>query len=160
MRGAKILLSTPPKGVFEECIISGTPSPGTVMEIVPNATSVGGRFTYRASSAATGNRRPVPILLEDYLQGKLSTDAYVSGTHGFLYWPVFGEELNMLVSIPGTGTGAGGVTFIGEGLMVGSNGLLYGVVGSPQAVPFFALEAVVDISGGLSELAWVKFTGY
>jgi len=158
-KGNKIVVSVPPKGTFEECIISGTPLPGTIMEPVPGAATVGARMTYRASTQPTGNRRGICVLREDELQGVAPTVAYVAGTRGFLYWPAPGEELNCLAAIPGTGTGISGGAQVGERFIVGSNGILQPEVGSPAATPFFSIEAMPDISGQTSALVAVKYAG-
>ena len=105
-RGNLIILTADPKGTFLEGTVQGTPKPGTSMEMVPTtgAFYAGGRHQYRANTSGTdGKRNLVAILLEDGLQGKLSTDAYVDSSRCFLYCPIAGEELNILVAdIAGT----------------------------------------------------------
>ena len=86
--------------------MSGTPKPGTVLEIVPATGLVSGRWTFRAWSKADGAIGGHPILCNDDLQGFLITTAYVSGRFiPKVYWPVAGEEFNMLIRDPvGTAT--------------------------------------------------------
>jgi hypothetical protein len=105
--GSDIIVSSNPKGVFLEGVVSGTPKPGTMMQIQAGTAAVAGRQTWEVynPSGATGDPRLVAILLEDNLQGKGSGDAYVSGTRCFLYVPLYGEEMNILVKgQPGTGS--------------------------------------------------------
>lgn len=103
--GSGIIVSTEPKGVFLEGIISGTPKPGTMMQIKAATEMVAGNFTYEAYDVgASGDPRCVIILLPDDLQGALPTTAYVSGARGFLYVPAPGEILNILLKdVTGTG---------------------------------------------------------
>ena len=142
-RGKEIIVSADPKGVFLEGIIDGTPKPGTCMQIKAGVAMVGGRFTYEVyAPGADGEQRAVLVLLPDHLQGRLHTDAYVSGTRGFLYCPAAGEELNMLVAnISGTADDHS----IGEVLMIDSGtGLLVTTTGSPEMESFICLEVATD----------------
>ncbi len=99
MIGSKIILTANPKGQFLEGTVSGTPKPGTVMEIkYTSAGLTSGRNTWQAWSKATGAYGMVAVLREDYLQGRTADDAYVTLTRCFLYCPVAGEEMNMRVA--------------------------------------------------------------
>lgn len=144
-KGNSIIVTPEPKGRFTEGTISGTPVPGTCMEIVPSTDPVGGRFSYRARSTNDGTQGPIIILLEDLLQGKTKSDAYANGERGFLYFPVNGEEFNMAIrDQPGTGTL--GVENIGDLLAVdGATGMLQ-AAGSSLSAPFTLLE-----HGGIDE---------
>lgn len=142
-RGKEIIVSADPKGVFLEGIISGTPKPGTCMQVKAATAMVGGRFTYEIYAPGTdGDQRPVIVLLPDSLQGRLATDAYVTGTRGFLYCPAPGEELNMLMlDIAGTADDHA----IGDILMIDSGtGQLIITTGSPEMESFICLETAVD----------------
>lgn len=158
-----IILTAEPRGVYEECVISGTPKPGTFMEIVPDTNPVGGRFTYRAVSRLDGQIGPVCILLEDKLQGANKDTAYVSGARGFMYWPVAGEEfLALFRDQPGTGTSL--ANDIGDLLEIdGASGMLQGVgtsgaTGSHESKPFHLMEHLgVDLTA--NTLIWVKYRG-
>lgn len=159
MKGTEILLSENPKGVFKEGTISGTPSPGTVMQISAAVEPIGGRHQWEVYAPGTdGNQRLIAVLLPDRLQGKLHTDAYANGDRGFLYCPVAGEELNMLVSAPGTGTGD--AVAIGDLFIVDTGtGLLVATTGTPESEPFQCLETVSDVVS-TGTLVWCMFTGY
>lgn len=146
MKGNEIIVSTNPKGVFKEGIVSGTPKPGTIMEVT-TAAPVAGRFTWQASTRTSGAKGLIAVLLPDQLQGKTATDAYVSGTRCFLYCPVAGEELNLLV-----GDQAG----TADDVTAGSS--LFGVEqttgklklnSSYTSAPFLALETFTDPTADL-----------
>lgn len=142
--GNEIIIVSEPKGTFIEGIISGTPKPGTCMEVTPSTSAVSGDFTYRVSSMANGRKRLVMVLLNDALQGRLATDAYTTGTRGQMYCPLPGEDLNMLVKKE-SGTGTLGEENIGDLLQITSTGLLEAETGSKVAgteyyTPFTLME--------------------
>lgn len=140
-----ILNGTEPKGRFQECIVSGTPKPGTCMTVLAATEPVNGIFTYEAfNRGADGADAPTAVLLPDYLQGKLATDAYASGDRGFLYFPISGDELNMLLkNISGTSDAFA----IGDPLMVDdTTGKLIAITGTPARVAFECRETVAAIT--------------
>jgi hypothetical protein len=153
MQGQKILLSTDPKGRFSEVIISGTPKPGTFLEMT-TAALVGGRETMQAVSRTTGTKGPVCILLEDNQQGKSVSDAYVSGTRAPVYWPLAGDEMNALVADV-AGTAQFNAT-VGQSYVIQNTGKLV-ANSSNNAVPFQSLEAVTDPQ--TDYLLMVRFNG-
>jgi hypothetical protein len=152
-RGQEIIVSSEPRGVFDEGVIDDTSKPGTLMEMVPNAAFVGGRPTWRASSHAAGAKGPVVVLLPDQLQGKTATDAYVAGTRCFLYWPVAGENLNLLLGdVAGTGD------IVTQGDLFGST--TTGKIirnSSYTSAPFQAMESLAAATA--DALVWVKYLG-
>lgn len=164
--GNEIVL-TPSRGVRVEGIVSGTPKPGTVMQIQAGTSPVTGRFTWEAYNRAADAYRPqgpIAILDMDAEQGKLATDAYVSGTRGFLFIPWPGCELNCLLKDI-TGTGTGDEATVGINLTVDDGtGKLIKTAGSTEAPatlqvePFIALEAEADVAA--DALIHVMFTGY
>lgn len=166
-KGNEIIVTANPKGVFSECIVSGTPKPGTVMEFKRGVTSTtGGRWTYEPAGttaasgvqgmAADGNRLPIAVLLPDHTQGKTATDAYVSGTRGFLYFPVAGEELNMIIE---NQSGTADDFAIGDKLIVDDGtGKLLISASTPESEPFICLETITDPTA--DTLTWCMFTGY
>lgn len=156
-KGKEIIVSAEPKGVFKEGTISGTPKPGTCMQLQAGTAAIGGRFTWEVFSAgADGDQRLVAILLADNMQGQLATSAYVSGTRGFLYIPVAGEEFNMLVAdVAGTGDDH----TIGELMMIDTGtGKLVTTTGSPEMESFILLEATTDPTA--DALLWAMYTGH
>lgn len=157
-KGNEIIVSPVPRGVFLEGTISGTPSPGTVMQIKAATEPVGGRFTWEVFNAdADGNQRLIAVLLPDWGQGKTATDAYVNNSRGYLYIPQMGEELNMLVAnIAGTSD-----TFaIGQILIVDDGtGLLIKTASTPESEPFICLETR-STALTANTLLHCMFTGY
>lgn len=149
-----IVLQSNPRGCFIEGIISGTPLPGTVMELVPGVNFVNGRGTFRSSTRAVGKDRLALILQEDNLQGFPVGTAYVSGVRGFMYVPLPGEDVNVLTDVLGTGTGSGGGPTVGEYLEFNNNGHLTVETGSPQNTAFISNEKTQDVVLGY-ELVWV-----
>lgn len=138
-----IILTPNPKGTFINGIVSGTPKPGTVLQIVPGTAKVGNRLTWRVPTlAADGERTLIAVLIEDNLQGKTVSDAYVTGTECTLYCPVPGEELNVLFNnVAGTGDDVA----VGDKLIVDTGTGKFNVTtGTPESEPFHATEAVTD----------------
>lgn len=157
MVGNEIVVSSEPRGRFTEGIIDGTPKPGTCMQVKAGVAMVGGRFTFEVyNRAADGNLATVWVLREDHLQGKGATDAYVSGSRGFLYAPAHGEELNMrIANIAGTADDH----VIGEDLIIDDGtGLLIATTGTPESEPFKLLEAITDPT--VDTLALCEYTGH
>lgn len=155
-RGTKIIISAQPQGKFMEGIIQGTPKPGTVLEIVTPFYQ-GGRHLWRAfETGQDGDKRIIAVLTEDDLQGKLITDAYVTLTRCFIYVPIAGEELNMLIAnLAGTADDHAA----GEMLMVDNGtGMLVASAGTPESEPFMLLEAITDPTADVH--APVMYTGY
>lgn len=156
-KGNTIIVSAEPRGRFIEGYIGAglTPKPGTVMQIQGATALVGGRFTYELYAPGTdGHRRPILVLLEDELRGKLMTDAYAAGDRAFLYEPAAGDELNMLVlNLSGTADDHA----IGEMLMVDNGTGKLVVESSPESEPFQLLETITDPTA--DTLAWCLYTG-
>ncbi len=164
-RGNKIVVSERPKGVHLEGYITGTPKPGTVMEIDWSVAEVSGRFTwepYGTTGAngirgvgADGNRRIMAVLLPDPNTGQASTTAYVTGARCYMYVPQAGETLNMLIDdIDGTADDLR----VGDIMMVeDSTGRLI-ETNSPESEPFIVLEALTDPV--VDTLLWCMYTGY
>ena len=151
-KGNNIIVTGEPTGVRAEGVVSGTPKPGTVMEI--SAIASNGQRTYQVyQPGADGNQRPICVLLFDALQGQLPTVALVSGARCFVYYPRMGEELNMLLADVG-GTAAHPIL---EVLMVdNATGLLIATTGTPESEPFILLEAFAEAGG----LAHCLYTAY
>lgn len=157
-KGVEIVLESPPKGAFKEGIISGTPLPGTKMEIKNAVLPVGGRHTWQAygtnAGMATGDPRLCAILDIDYLQGKTCQDAYVSGTRGKMYCPLPGEEMNVLVKAQ-TGTGSLNAYTIGERLHAeAGSGQYIAQATSANEADFISMEHV-SVPADTAGLVWV-----
>lgn len=165
-KGNEIVLSVPPKGVFTEGFINTgeTPKPGTIMQKDPTQTVVGGRFVFKAYNRDADGDHPAGafwVLLPDHLQGKTATDAYAAGDRCFLYAPLPGEELNLLIEdvTAGTGTGATADHAAGEILMVNDgSGKLIATTGSPETEVAMLLEALADLTS--DTLGWCEWSGH
>ena len=166
-RGSSIIVAAQPKGQFEGIIVSGTPKPGTVMLQTNAAVSVGvGRNTYSARTGyADGAAGPVAVLLEDELQGSGMTQAYVSGAWGRIYWPIAGEDLNMILKYE-AGTGTSLETGVGTRLEIqGATGKLQskGTWNTPAGAhvsnPFMTCEALPGTPFLADYLIWVRYLG-
>lgn len=153
MKGNKILVTAHPKGNFGECIIVGTPKPGTIMEIDSGVSPVAGTFSWQAAGtntgangdmAADGDKTIIAVLLEDKNQGKIYSDAYAAGDRGFLYFPIPGDEFNLLLQ---NEEGTGEAVAIGDFLMVDDGtGKVMEADNNAESQPFVALEAVSAIT--------------
>lgn len=156
-KGNKIIVNPDPRGIFKECIISGTPKPGTVMQVKAATEPIGGCYTWEVfNAAADGDQRLIAVLLENELLGALPTDAYADGDRGFLYCPLPGDELNMLLlDVAGTGDDFA----IGDLLMVDDGtGKLVATTGDPESESFICMETVTDPTA--DHLTRCMFTGY
>lgn len=165
MRGTKIVVTENPRGYFKECIVSGTPKPGTVMELDPTTAHVGGVFTWQAYGtdaasggrgvAADGDRKVVAVLVEKYWEGKMYSDAYASGDRGRLYFPLPGDELNMILE---NQSGTGEDFAIGDELMVDDGtGKLLECDSDAEAHPFTCLETQSALTA--DAWCWTQFNG-
>jgi len=158
MKGSVILCESNPRGKFMEGTVSGTPSPGTLMSVVAATEPVGGRHTWEPyNRSANGEQALVAVLLEPF-HGTSYNTAYVTGERCRLYFPLPGEELNMLVSAAGTGTGDG--IAIGDLLIpVDGTGLLIATANTPEMEPFQSLETQTDVTAA-GTLTWCMYTGH
>lgn len=155
-RGNEIIVNGEgPKGRFIEGIIDAgiTPKPGTAMQIDPSQAMQGGRHVWTLYNRdADGNmpKGPLAILLADNLQGKTATDAYAAGDRCFLYVPLPGDELNLLISnLAGTGDDhtAGEIVMVDDG-----TGEFIATTGSPEEEVAVLLEDITDPTE--DTLAW------
>jgi hypothetical protein len=147
MKGSRVLITGEPKGRFLEGTISGTPLPGTIMQIKADTAIDGnGHFTFEAFNRdADGDnpQGPLFVLLEKG-EGYTYATAYANGDHGFLYCPLPADELNLLWAAAGTATtdsvAVGDLAIVNDG-----DGLLIDTTGSPEQEPFMACEALTDV---------------
>lgn len=172
--GNKIIIASEPGGRIEECFVSGTPKPGTIMELKVGTAAVGGRWTYEPAGttaanstysgmAVDGNRLPIAVLLcsTDHAAcppGLGPTDAYTDGARGAVYFPLMGEELNVLLKDE-SGTAADQDFVPGTKLIVDDGtGKLIASAGSPESEPFICLETKTDLAADY--LCRAQYTGY
>lgn len=161
-KGNGIIVTANPKGTFIEGYITGTPKPGTMVQLDVSEATEGGRYTWEPFSADfDGQRALVAILLPDSLKGKLATDAYVTGDRCFIYCPVPGEHMNILVAdVSGTAddyaVGDRLIVDSGTGKFMDSNEV--GGSFQPESEPFIVMEAITDPTA--DTLVHCMFTGY
>lgn len=160
-RGNKIVITENPRGKFFEGTITGTPLPGTVMQLSTGVAVDGnGRHTWIVYQPGTDGDRPVGPLAVALEKGEGNDfdQAYVTGDRGFLYVPLAGDEMNMRWSA--AGTGAADATTVGLLAIVDTGtGLLVDTTGSVESEPFAAMEAVTDVVA-TGTLVWCIATGY
>lgn len=140
-QGNSIILAAHPRGHFQEGYISGTPKPAVCLEIVPATALVNGRETFRVVTRASGAIGIITVLDADWMQGKTTSDAYVTGTRCFAYNPVMGEEMNMRVTDV---TGTGDDVAIGDLFGVEQNTGALKANSSYASAPFQAMETITD----------------
>lgn len=166
-KGNKIIVSDNPRGVFEEIIVVGTPKPGTCMHYT-TAARVGGRASMEPAGttggqgmAADGDQIPIAVLLSHVDHpacppGQTATDAYATGDRGCVYYPLPGEELNVLFG-NASGTADDVVAMTTKLMVNDGDGKLIPTTGSPEMEPFLALESITDPTA--DQLVWAKATG-
>lgn len=139
----EIILSGDPKGHFTECIVDGTPKPGTLMTIKLATAPVNKRFVWEAYNRdADGDRAMWGVLINMYEIGQGVDVAYVSGARGKIYFPLKGDELLVLF---GNAAGTADDVAIGSYLIIDdATGKVIPTTGSPECEPFVALEDIVD----------------
>ena len=159
MLGSKVLITGEPKGRFMNGICSGTPKPGTVMQLANAVEPVAGRFTWEVfDQAADGDRPsgPIAVLLEKG-EGYTYATALEDGYHCQVYIPLPGDEFNMLVAAASTGTGD--AMAIGDKLMVEDGTGLLIASSSPECEPFTVMETLSDVVAA-GTMTRVIFTGF
>jgi len=168
MKGTRILVTSKPRGVFEDVYVVGTPKPGTIMEIEPAVEPVGGLFhyaVYGTQAHATGHyvendgdRKCIAVLVEKDQEGDTYDDAYVDDDLGRVYFPAPGEQLNILAEDVG---GTGDTKAIGEEFMVDDGtGKLLTADNNAQQHPFTGLETITDGTVlGSDHVVWCRFNG-
>lgn len=163
-RGNTIIVSAPesPRGVLMEGYIATgeTPKPGTILQRDPTVALRGGRATYKLYNRDADGNHPQGafwVLLEDRFRGERTvSSAYAAGDRCFLYCPMQGEELNLLVAnLAGTADDhpAGEILMVDDG-----TGMLVATTGTPETEVAMLLEAITDPTA--DTLAWVEWTGY
>ena len=158
MLGNKVNITGTPIGHGFEGIVSGTPKPGTVMQLAAATEPVQGDYTWEVFNAdADGDRRLIAILLERG-EGYTWETAYETGHKAFLYIPLPGDEFNMLVRAAGTATSD--AQAIGDLYIVDdATGLLVATTGDPESEPFVCMETLTDVVTA-GTMVHVMYTGH
>jgi hypothetical protein len=164
-KGLSIVLTAHPKGVFLEGVIDSTPYPGYCMQIKPAVAPISGRHTWQARNTTAGSKGQMTILREDDLQGflgmgayssfgpRLKGTAYVSGTRGFLYDPIAGDEMNIYIKDQ---AGTSDSVAIGD-LFGASNDGTFHANSSYTSAPMQSMEVVTWPTADY--LLWVTYLG-
>lgn len=161
--GNEIVLTPEPRGRRIEGVIEGGLRPGVAVQVKAGSTpDAGNRLTWQAwDKAGTGVPGLVGILDYDYLQGKTADDAIPDGKRGFIYFPLPGDEINMLVQDQ-SGTDATSDFSVGDLMAIedGTGLLIDGSVGTSTnaSAPFQVMENYTDMAGDTR--LHVMFTGY
>lgn len=173
-KGNSIIVTADPCGVRIEGIIDSTPFPGYCMQIKPAVAPVAGRHTWQARNTTAGSKGQVTILLEDDLQGFLGVGAarsfpsditgtgstpgspgtaYVSGTRGFLYDPLMGDDLNIyLKDVAGTADD------VAIGDLFGANATgSWTANSSYTSAPMQSMEQIINPNADY--MLWAKYLG-
>jgi hypothetical protein len=135
------------------------------MELKPAVAPVNNVFTYIAAGAtaasggnhmtADGDRKVIAVLLEKDQEGKNYDTAYVDGDMGRVYFPLPGEQMNMILE---NQAGTGDSFAIGDELMVDDGtGKLLACDTDAEAHPFTCLETVAALTA--DGVAWCRFNG-
>lgn len=153
-KGNRIIVTPCPRGRFERIIVVGTPKPGTIMYPTAAAEAQGGARSMEPAGTtgglgmgADGDMIPICVLLSfidcvDCPPGRTVEDAYVTGENGAVYYPVDGEELNVLF---GNAAGTADDVTLGMKLIVDDGtGKVIPTTGTPKSEPFVAREAYTD----------------
>lgn len=133
-----VLLTANPKGNFLEGPIGDTSKPGTIMQIQGSTALIGNEATWVAAAPGADGAKVLPaLLLEDRLQGKTITDAYVSGRKCFLYFLLPGD---IFLALVGEVAGTGNSYEPGDRLIIDAeDGILVPEVGSTTIEDCFAI---------------------
>lgn len=153
----KIVLTAQPVGRFMEGYISGTPKPGTMIQVKAGVEMKGGRHTWEPfNGAADGSRALVCILSENWFLGNGPDVAYADGARFQAYCPIPGDELKVLLQ---NQAGTADSFAIGDRLMVDDGtGMFIAATGTPESVPFIVMETVEAITA--DTLVHVMYTGH
>lgn len=147
----EIVLKKMSDGQRLEGIISGTPKPGTFMQIKAATEPVGGRYTYEVYAPAAGDGTPRQLLILDIddEQGKTNDDAYEDGKRGFLHVCMPGDVIKARkADIAGTGSAREDLAIGDRLLIVDGTGKVaktaVGVANASAVYPLVSMQALVD----------------
>ena len=153
-----IVLTAAPAGRFLEGTLSGVATPGMLMQVKAGVALDGsGRLTWeKFNGAADGERTLIAILREDLMTGRKKTDAYADGDRIYLYCPIPGDELQVLVK---NETGTAESFQVGDKLIADDGtGLFVPTTGTPESEPFIVCEEIEAITADTH--CHCLFTGY
>lgn len=162
--GNNIILTPEPRGRRLEAYndSGGDLLPGTVVQFKAGSTEdAGGRLgVEKYNQSGSGIPKVIWIVDADFQMGKTADEAIEDGKRVFIYAPLPGDELNMLVQDQ-SGTGATSDFSVGDPLKVedGTGLLIDGALGTTGiSNPFECMENYSDMSADTR--LHVQFTGY
>jgi hypothetical protein len=146
MHGSSILLSSPPKGVRKGGIAGVAMYPGTVVQVKLGVALSGGLHTFIPyTPGADGDPSTIAVVLDDPGQGMIPTTQLPSGQVIVVYFPLPGEELNVLCAGE-AGTGSANVFTVGTRFIVqNSTGKLIVEATPTVSAPFTCLEKTTEV---------------
>lgn len=151
-----IVLTAAPAGRFLEGKLSAAAYPGSGMEYKAATEPVNGKHTIQLYSGTSGHRKLIQVLLENEIPGYTCADQISASQQIRTYCPIPGDELLILVSATGTGTGDSQA--IGDKLILANGGTFIATTGTPEAEPFEVLETMSDVVAA-GTLTHCVFTG-
>lgn len=151
-----IVLTAAPAGRFLEGKLYAAAYPGSGLEVKAATEPVGGKHTFQLFSLTTGYRALIMILLENEIYGYTASDQIAASQQVRTYCPIPGDELLVLVSATGTGTGDSQA--IGALLISANGGTFIATTGTPEREPFQVMETVADVVAA-GTLTHVMYTG-
>jgi hypothetical protein len=155
--GAGVIVSAQPRGRFEEGNIVGVGiKPGTVVQIDPGVAYQSGRPSFIPYNPGADNDPtvgPLGVLLEDSPSGFSALVALQNGQRCRVYYPLPGDELNMLCEGE-AGTGSANALTIGERLGIRNNTGKLIAQATPTAAAFFICNEHIDEVVDTDTLVW------
>lgn len=160
--GNNIVLTPEPRGRRLEAVADVALLPGTCVQWKAGSSADAGnrKEVEPYDAAASGVPQQVMVVDADFQQGFTADDEIEAGKRVFLYVPLPGDELNMLVQDQ-AGTGATSDFSVGDPLKIedGTGLLIDGALGTlGYSNPFTVQENYSDMSGDTR--LHVMFTGY
>lgn len=153
----QIVLSAAPGGRFLEGLVATgtTPVPGIMMMLEAAVEPIGGKHFWTPFTDADGATGLVAILLPCRHRGLDKTGAYVAEEQCYLYCPIPGDEINVLLQNQG---GTADAFAIGDKLMVDSGTGKFLASVYNEAEPFIVAETLAALTADTHCHAF--FTGY
>jgi hypothetical protein len=157
-KGNDIVVSRDPRGRYIEGYISGsTVKPGQCVQLkAATEPADDGRYYYELAAPGTdGDIAEMLIVVPDYDQGQTESSTYADGSRIFIYQPLPGDELNVLVlDVAGT---ADDIAIGTKMILDTGTGKFIATTGTPESEPFVALETITDPTADY--LLHVRYTG-
>lgn len=158
-KGARVIVSSEPRGITRAFFVSTGEKPGTIMQVDTATALKSGRNTLVVYNRDADGDRPkgaLWVLLEDSGQGKTLTDAYTAGDMCEAYAPEHGDQLNLLYQ---NESGTADDVAAGDQFMVkDGTGKVTLTTGTPETEVAVALEALTDPTADTH--VWSEWSGY